>query len=71
MARFERFDAHKHLAGLAEAVLQIQAEDLVRGRKMPTLPQVVDAIEATNLEICIEFFKSQARPKAVGRDPKR
>ena len=71
MARFERFEAHKHLSGLAEAALQIQAEELIRAGKMPSGAQIVEAIEETNLETWIEFFKSQARPKAVGRDPKR
>ena len=50
MARFERFDARKHLSGLAEAALQIQAEELIRAGKMPSLDEVVAAIDETRRE---------------------
>ena len=59
MAKFKKFDSKEQIAGLADAALQIQVEDLVRAGKMPSLAQVVDAIEETNLEICVEFFKTQ------------
>jgi hypothetical protein len=59
MAKFKAFNPREHISGLAEAALRVQAEELVRSGKMPSLAQIVGAMEETNLEICIEFFKSQ------------
>jgi hypothetical protein len=50
MAKFEKFDSKTHIAGLAEAARQIQAEELIRDSKMPSLEEVVAAIEETRRE---------------------
>jgi hypothetical protein len=47
MAKFEKFDPEKQIRGLAEAAKQIQAEELIRDGKMPSLDQVVAAIDET------------------------
>ena len=47
MAKFEKFDPRKHIRGLAEAARQIQIEELIRDGKMPSLNQVVAAIDET------------------------
>jgi hypothetical protein len=46
MAKFEEFDSRRQIRGLAEAAAQIQIEELIRDGKMPSLDQVVAAIEA-------------------------
>jgi hypothetical protein len=48
--KFEKFDSKKHIRGLAEAAVQIQIEELIRAGKMPSLDQVVAAIETTRQE---------------------
>ena len=50
MAKFDKFDAQKHIHGLEEAARQIQIEDLIRAGKMPSLDQVVAAIDETRRE---------------------
>jgi hypothetical protein len=50
MAKFEKFDSRKQIRGLAEAAVQIQIEELIRAGKMPSLDQVVAAIETTRQE---------------------
>jgi hypothetical protein len=45
MAKFEKFDPKKQIRGLAEAARQIQIEELIRDGKMPSLQQVVAAID--------------------------
>jgi len=50
MAKFEKFDPREHIRGLAEAARQILAEELIRDGKMPSLDQVVAAIDATRRE---------------------
>jgi hypothetical protein len=50
MAKFEKFDSAKQLQGLAEAARLIQIEELIRAGKMPSLGQVVAAIETTRQE---------------------
>ena len=47
MAKFEKFDSRKHIAGLADAARQIQIEELIRDGKMPSLDRVVEAVEET------------------------
>jgi hypothetical protein len=47
MAKFEKFDSRKQIRGLAEAAAQIQFEELIRDGKMPSLDQVVEAVEET------------------------
>jgi hypothetical protein len=50
MAKFEKFDSQKHIRGIVEAARQIQIEDLIRDGEMPSLDQVVDAIDETRRE---------------------
>jgi hypothetical protein len=45
MPKFEKFDSKKHIAGLADAAMKSQAEELIREGRMPSLDQVVAAIE--------------------------
>jgi hypothetical protein len=47
MAKFEEFDPQKQIHGLAEAARKILAEELIRNSKMPSLDQVVVAINET------------------------
>jgi len=47
MATFEKFDSRKQIRGLAEAAGRIQIEDLIRDGKMPSLDQVIAAIDET------------------------
>ena len=50
MARFEKSDSRTQIRGLAEASLQIQAEELIRAGKMPSRDEVVAAICNTQRE---------------------
>jgi hypothetical protein len=50
MAKFEKFDPREHIRGLVDAARQILAEELIRDAKMPSLDQVVAAIETTQQE---------------------
>jgi hypothetical protein len=50
MAKFEKFDSQKQIRGLAEAARQLQIEELTRDHKMPSLDQVVAAIDETRRE---------------------
>jgi hypothetical protein len=50
MAKFEKFDSRKQIRGLAEASLQVQAEELIRAGKMPSLDEVVAVICDTQRE---------------------
>lgn len=50
MAKFETFYSRKQIRGLAEASLQIQAEELIRAGKMPSRDEVVAAICDTRCE---------------------
>jgi hypothetical protein len=47
MAKFEKFDSKKQIAGLGEAALQIQAEELIRGGMMPDLGTVLRVVAKT------------------------
>ncbi len=47
MAKFEKFDPREHIRGLAEAARKILAEELIRRGEMPSLDQVVAAIDET------------------------
>ncbi len=47
MAKFEKFDPQKQIHGLAEAARRTLAEELIRNGKMPSLDQVVVAINET------------------------
>jgi hypothetical protein len=47
MAKFEKFDSRKQIRGLAEAAAQIRVEELTRDGRMPSLDQVVAAINET------------------------
>ena len=47
MAKFQKFNPRKHIRGLADAARQILAEELIRDGKMPSLDQVVEAVEET------------------------
>jgi hypothetical protein len=47
MAKFEKFDPQKQIHGLAEAARRILAEELIRKGKMPSLDQVVEAVDET------------------------
>lgn len=47
MAKFERFDPKKQIRGLVEAARQVQIEQFIRDGKMPSLDQVVAAIDET------------------------
>jgi len=47
MPKFERCDSRRHIAGLAEAARQIQIDELIRAGKMPSLDQVLLAVEET------------------------
>ena len=47
MAKFEKFDPQKQIHGLAEAARKALAEELIRNGKMPSLDQVVAAIDET------------------------
>jgi len=46
MAKFKKLDS-KHMQGLLEAARVIQIEELIRNGKMPSLDQVVAAIDET------------------------
>ncbi len=47
MAKFEKFDPAKRIRGLAEAARKSLAEKLIRENRMPSLDQVVAAIDET------------------------
>ncbi len=47
MAKFEKFDPQKQIRGLAQAARQVLAEELIRDGRMPSLDQVVVAVEET------------------------
>jgi hypothetical protein len=44
---FEKFDPRKQIRGLTEAARQIQIEEITRDEKLPSLDQVVAAIDET------------------------
>jgi hypothetical protein len=47
---FEKFDSGKQIRGLAEAARKIQIEELIRDGRLPSLDQVVAAIDETRHE---------------------
>ena len=59
MAKFEKFDSRKHIVGLAEAALQIQAEELIRAGKMPSLQELMAAIESVRAEYAPKIMEAR------------
>jgi hypothetical protein len=62
MAKFEKFDSRKHIAGLAEAARRIQIEELLRSGQMPSLDQVAAAIEETRREYGPRILAARRKP---------
>ena len=65
MAKFEKFDAGNQIRGLAEAAAQIQIEELTRAGKMPSLDQVVAAIETTRQEYRPRILAARQKKSAL------
>jgi len=51
MAKFEKFDPQKQIHGLAEAARKVLAEELISNGEMPSLDEVVVAIDETRKRI--------------------
>jgi hypothetical protein len=68
MAKFEKFDAQKHIRGLVEAARLMQIEDLIRDGKMPSLDQVVAAIDETRREYRARILAAREK-KLAGSKP--
>jgi hypothetical protein len=64
MAKFEKFDPQKQIQGLAEAARQIQIEELIRDGKMPSLQQVVAAIDETRREYEARILAARQKDSA-------
>jgi hypothetical protein len=47
MAKFQKFDSREHIRGLAEAARKSVAEKLIRENRMPSLSEVIVAVEET------------------------
>ena len=58
MSKFKKFNAQEHIRGLAEAALQVLAEEMGE-QAIPTHTPVVDVIEERNLQVCLKFFKAK------------
>ncbi len=63
MAKFQKFEPKEHIRGLAEAARQILSEELIRGGKMPSLDQVVAAIDEIRQKYRTRFLA--ARQKSI------
>lgn len=69
MAKFEKFDPQKQIQGLAEAARQIQIEDLIRDGKMPSLDQLVAAINETRREYRARILAARQKKSRVQATP--
>ena len=67
MGKFQKFDPEKQLRGLVEAARQIQAEELIRDGKMPSLDQVVAAIDETRREYRPRILAARHKESAGSR----
>lgn len=63
--KFEKFDSGKQIRGLAEAAAQLLFEELTRAGKMPSLGQVVAAIETTRQEYRPRILAARQKKSAV------
>jgi len=62
MAKFKKLDS-KHMQGLLEAARVIQIEELIRNGKMPSLDQVVAAIDETRNEYRPRILAARKRER--------
>lgn len=69
MAKFEKFDAQKHIHRLVEAARQMQIEELIRDGKMPSLDRVVAAIEETRREYQARILAARRKKSDRRRKP--
>jgi hypothetical protein len=69
MAKFEKFDAQKHIHGLVEAARQMQIEDLIRDGKMPSFERVVAAINETRREYHARILAARQEKSRVQASP--
>ena len=65
MAKFTKFDPKAQLLGLVEAAAQIRIEELTRDGKMPSLDQVVAAIDETQREYRPRILAARQKKSAV------
>jgi hypothetical protein len=66
MAKFEKFDPEKQIRGLAQAAAEIQAEELIRDDRMPSLDQVVGAIDKTRQEYRPRILAARKKEQRTG-----
>lgn len=59
--KFEKFDSRKQIPGLAKAAAQLRFAELTRAGKMPSLDQVVAAIETTRQEYRARFLAARQK----------
>ena len=65
MPKFKKFNSREHIHGLAEAALQIQAEELIREDNMPDLETLRGAVAETRAEYREKIRKARHKNSDV------